>query len=155
MHLWMTSLRARPAPARRAQYEPLHVRRRSLDATTATAILGVDTLWGGDVLDPSGAGRFIADSWFSDEPLPVAYTHPAAARLREVRRRGRERRSTPPRWTPTSPQVDVPGAVRDLAARSRAMGGLRGAYLEGVAGQPRGHVGPRPGAAGARAGRAL
>ncbi len=56
----------------------------SLDETTATAILGLDTLWGGDVLDPSGAGRFIADSWFSDEPLPVAYTHPAAARLRQT-----------------------------------------------------------------------
>ncbi len=32
---------------------------------------------------PSGTGRFIADCWFSDEPLPAAYTHPAAARLRE------------------------------------------------------------------------
>ena len=31
---------------------------------------------------PSGIGRFIADSWFSDEPLPAAYTHPAAAKLR-------------------------------------------------------------------------
>jgi len=31
----------------------------------------------------SGAGRFIADSWFSGEPLPLAYTHPAAARLRK------------------------------------------------------------------------
>ena len=46
------------------------------------AILGIDTLWGGDVMCPSGTGRFIADSWFSDEPLPPAYTHPAAARLR-------------------------------------------------------------------------
>jgi hypothetical protein len=49
----------------------------------ADAVLGVDTLWGGDVMCPSGVGRFIADSWFSDEPLPAAYTHPAAARLRE------------------------------------------------------------------------
>ena len=32
---------------------------------------------------PSGTGRFIADCWFSDEPLPAAYTHPAAARLRD------------------------------------------------------------------------
>ena len=52
-----------------------------LARTVSTAILGIDTLWGGDVLDPSGTGRFIADSWFSDEPLPEAYTHPAAARL--------------------------------------------------------------------------
>jgi hypothetical protein len=49
----------------------------------ADAVLGIDTLWGGDVLCPSGTGRFIADSWFSDEPMPAAYTHPAAARLRQ------------------------------------------------------------------------
>ena len=48
----------------------------------ADAVLGIDTLWGGDVMCPSGTGRFIADSWFSDEPLPAAYTTPAAARLR-------------------------------------------------------------------------
>src|SRR5579884_396440 len=48
----------------------------------ADAVLGIDTLWGGDVLCPSGTGRFIADSWFSDQPLPLAYTHPAAAAVR-------------------------------------------------------------------------
>jgi hypothetical protein len=47
--------------------------------SSPTLFLGIDTLWGGDVMNPSGTGRFIADSWFSDEPLPVAYTHPAAA----------------------------------------------------------------------------
>jgi hypothetical protein len=47
------------------------------------AILGIDTLWGGDVMCASGTGRFIADSWFSDEPLPPAYTDPTAARVRE------------------------------------------------------------------------
>jgi hypothetical protein len=46
------------------------------------AILGIDTLWGGDVMCASGTGRFIADSWFSDVPLPLAYTHPMAARVR-------------------------------------------------------------------------
>jgi hypothetical protein len=105
----------------------------SLDAITATAILGVDTLWGGDVLDPSGAGRFIADSWFSDQPLPIAYTHPAAARLRTsggVAGKEADLGSVDGYLA----EVDVPGAVRDLSARSRAMGGLRGAYLEGVAG---------------------
>jgi hypothetical protein len=49
----------------------------------ADAVLAIDTLWGGDVMCPSGVGRFIADCWFSDEPLPPAYTHPAAARLRD------------------------------------------------------------------------
>ena len=33
---------------------------------------------------PVGYGRFIADSWFSDEPLPAAYTAPAALRVRET-----------------------------------------------------------------------
>ena len=56
---------------------------KTLDHLTATAILGIDTLWGGDVMNPSGTGRFIADSWFSDEPLPPAYTHPAATKVRE------------------------------------------------------------------------
>jgi hypothetical protein len=49
----------------------------------ADAVLGIDTLWGGDVMCASGAGRFIADCWFSNEPLPAAYTHPAAAKLRD------------------------------------------------------------------------
>ena len=48
----------------------------------ADAVLGIDTLWGGDVMCASGTGRFIADSWFSDEALPGSYTHGAAARLR-------------------------------------------------------------------------
>ena len=55
----------------------------TLDRFVADAVLGIDTLWGGDVMCPSGTGRFIADSWFSDEPLPAAYTVPAAARVRE------------------------------------------------------------------------
>ena len=50
----------------------------------ADAVLGIDTLWGGDVMCPSGTGRFIADSWFSDEPLPAAYTTASAARVRET-----------------------------------------------------------------------
>ncbi len=54
----------------------------NLNQLLGTAILGIDTLWGGDVMCPSGTGRFIADSWFSDEPLPAAYTHPTAALVR-------------------------------------------------------------------------
>ena len=54
-----------------------------LQELIGNSILGIDTLWGGDVLFASGTGRFIADSWFSDFALPAAYTHPAAARLRQ------------------------------------------------------------------------
>ena len=105
----------------------------TLDDTIATAILGVDTLWGGNVLDPSGAGRFIADSWFSDEPLPAAYTHPAAARLRAC---GGVAGSPVDHAAVDAylAAVDVPGAVRELSARSRELGALRGAYLEAMAG---------------------
>ncbi len=104
----------------------------TLSATTATAILGVDTLWGGDVMNPSGTGRFIADSWFSDAPLPAAYTHPAAARLRETGGVG----AKAPDLAAIDAYlagVDVDGAARDLAAQARALGGLRGAYLASVA----------------------
>ena len=98
----------------------------------ADAVLGIDTLWGGDVLCASGTGRFIADSWFSDEPLPVAYTHAAAARLREC-------------GGVTGKDVDgkvvdeylrdvkVQDAIAGLHAEAQKIGGLRGAYLNGMA----------------------
>jgi hypothetical protein len=38
----------------------------------ADAVLGTDTLWGRDVMCPSGPGQFIAGPWSSDEPLPAA-----------------------------------------------------------------------------------
>jgi len=50
----------------------------------ADAVLGIDTIWGGDVMCASGTGRFIADSWFSGEPLPPAYTSSAAERVRKA-----------------------------------------------------------------------
>jgi hypothetical protein len=53
----------------------------------ADAVLGIDTLWGGDVLCSSGTGRFIADSWFSDEPLPAAYTASGRCARAPIRRR--------------------------------------------------------------------
>jgi hypothetical protein len=103
----------------------------NLASTTATAILGIDTLWGGDVLNPSGTGRFIADSWFSDEPLPAAYTHPAAARLRETGGVGGE---APDHAAIDAylGAVDVRRAIEELTAAGKAMGSLRGAYLEGM-----------------------
>ncbi len=103
-----------------------------LARTTATAILGIDTLWGGDVMNPSGAGRFIADSWFSDEPLPLAYVHPAAARLRET---GGVAAKEPDRAAVDAylAAVDLPGSVAELGTQARAIGGPRGAYLEGTA----------------------
>ena len=124
-----------------------------LTRTTATAILGIDTLWGGDVLDPSGTGRFIADSWFSDEPLPAAYTHPAAARAAQGRAAWPPRRRTSAAVDAYLAAVDVPGGgARPAPRRPAPLGGLRGAYLDGMADSLAGHVGPGPGAARPRAG---
>jgi len=103
-----------------------------LAATTATAILGIDTLWGGDVMNPSGTGRFIADSWFSDEKLPPAYTHPTAARVREgggVAARSPDLAAIDAYLS----AVDLPAALGELRARGGKLGGLRGAYLLGTA----------------------
>ena len=81
VYLWFGSLEVKEKEASNG------LRLRNI---VANAILGIDTLWGGDVMCASGTGRFIADSWFSDEPLPAAYTHPAAARAARIRRRRRQ-----------------------------------------------------------------
>ena len=105
--------------------------RDALDSATAEALIGIDTLWGGDVMNPSGVGRFIADCWFSDEPLPAAYTHPAAAVLRS---NGGVGAKSPGASSIDSylAAVDVRGAIARMIDGSRAAGGLRGAYLEGI-----------------------
>ena len=98
----------------------------------ADAILGIDTLWGGDVLSASGTGRFIADSWFSDEPLPAAYTHPAAARLREcggVAGKSVDREALDEYLR----AVNLPKAIDGLRGEAQKIGGLRGSYLSGLA----------------------
>ena len=97
----------------------------------ADAVLGIDTLWGGDVMCPSGTGRFIADSWFSDEPLPAAYTTPAAARLRET---GGVSGKTVDREAVEAylREVDLPAAMQGLCSEAEKIGGLRGQYLAGL-----------------------
>ncbi len=102
-----------------------------LDAAVAAALIGIDTVWGGDVMNPSGTGRFIADSWFSGEPLPSAYTRPEAAALRSSGGVGAR--------TPDVPAVeaylraiDLPGTIARIIAGGRSLGGLRGAHIEGL-----------------------
>jgi hypothetical protein len=103
----------------------------ALDGATAEALIGIDTLWGGDVMNPSGVGRFIADCWFSDGPLPAAYTHPAAAVLRA---NGGAGAKAPERAAIEAylAAVDVRGAIARLLEGARATGGPRGDYLEGL-----------------------
>jgi hypothetical protein len=98
----------------------------------ADAVLGVDTLWGGDVMCASGTGRFIADSWFSDERLPVAYTHPAAKRVREsggVASKSLDREGVEEYLR----AVNLPAAIAGVRSEAKKIGGTRGNYLNGLA----------------------
>src|SRR5450755_295479 len=103
----------------------------SLDRYVADAVLGIDTLWGGDVMCASGTGRFIADSWFSDEPLPVAYTTASATRVRET---GGVGGKTVDREAVEAylREVDLPKAMDGMCAEAEKIGGLRGQYLAGL-----------------------
>ncbi|MGO9230339.1 MAG: hypothetical protein ACLQKA_14190 [Bryobacteraceae bacterium] len=103
-----------------------------LEDLVGNAILGIDTLWGGDVLCASGTGRFIADSWFSDEPLPRAYTVAEAA---AVRASGGVSAKAPDAAAIDRylAQVDIPAAIVGLQRAGAECGGLRGEYLMGLA----------------------
>ena len=103
-----------------------------IDLLIANAILGIDTLWGGDAFHPSGTGRFIADSWFSTAPTPAAYTHPAAERLR---RTGGVAAARPDHAAIQSylDAVDVHDAIRGITGSLPSAPPLRQAYLKGLA----------------------
>lgn len=97
----------------------------------ADAVLGIDTLWGGDVMCPSGTGRFIADSWFSDEPLPPAYMAPAAARVRQtggVSGKNADRQAVEQYLR----QVDLPQAIAGIRDETGKIEGIRSPYLNGL-----------------------
>jgi len=102
-----------------------------LDELTAAAVLGIDTLWGGDVMNPSGTGRFIADSWFSDEPLPETYSHATAGAVR-----------TAGGLSASEPDLDAIDAylaavqlrekIDQMMELGPRVGGSRGAFLAGL-----------------------
>jgi hypothetical protein len=112
-------------------YDPHAMEPNTPESSVAAALIGIDTLWGGDVMNPSGTGRFIADCWFSDEPLPHAYTHPTAAILRA---NGGVAAKAPDAASIGAylAAVDVRGAIDRVLADARSQGRLRGAYLEGL-----------------------
>jgi len=98
----------------------------------ADAVLGIDTLWGGDVMCPSGTGRFIADSWYSDEPLPAAYTVASAAKVRETGGVGGKTvdRDAVEKYLR---EVNLPAAIAGVRFEAGNLHGLRGQYLIGLA----------------------
>lgn len=102
-----------------------------LDRLIADAVIGIDTLWGGDVMHPSGTGRFIADSWFSGAPLPAAYTHGTAAKLRETGGVGAKKPDRPAIESYLT-AVDVRGAIQGMADQLKTLPPQRGSYLKGL-----------------------
>jgi hypothetical protein len=103
----------------------------NLGRMVANAVLGIDTLWGGDVMCASGTGRFIADSWFSDEELPVAYTALSAAKLRACG--GVSDRVDRAAVEEYLREVDIPAAIAGMKQEAQLLGGLRGRYLASLA----------------------
>jgi hypothetical protein len=102
-----------------------------LDRCVADATLGIDTLWGGDVMHHSGEGRFVADSWFSGAPLPPAYAHPTAARLRQTQ--GIQAKAPDLEAIESYlDAVDVRGAIRGIAEGAKALPSRRRKYLKGL-----------------------
>lgn len=100
------------------------------DKFVADAVIGIDTLWGGDVMSPSGSGRFIADSWFSDEPLPPTYTSAEAARVRKAGGvTGKDREAVEAYLK----VFDLRAAIAGVQEESAKAGGVRGRYLAGLA----------------------
>ena len=106
----------------------------------ADAVLGIDTLWGGDVMCPSGTGRFIADSWYSDEPLPARLHRCLGRAGSRDRRRCRQDRRSPRPSTATCPKSIFPAPLTGVREAAE-VGGLRGEYLIGLAELSRGDVG--------------
>src|SRR4051812_43654781 len=107
--------------------------KNAIENYVAEAVIGIDTIWGGDVMCASGTGRFIADSWFADEPLPKAYTTPGAARVRETGGVGGKTvdREAVEKYLR---EVNLPAAIAGVKSEAAKIGGLRGEYLEGLAG---------------------
>jgi hypothetical protein len=80
----------------------------------------------------SGTGRFIADSWYSDEPLPAAYTVASAAKVRET---GGVGGKTVDKAAVEAylRDVDLPAAIGEIHRHAHTCGGLRGLYLKSLA----------------------
>ena len=82
-------------------------------------------------MNPSGTARAIVDSWFSDAPMPEAYTHEAAAKLRQnggVAAKEPDANSVDAYLA----AVDVKGAIDAVAAEGGRLPGLRGKFFDGL-----------------------
>ena len=80
----------------------------------------------------SGTGRFIADSWFSDEPLPDAYTKASAEAVRKAGGVSAKQVDSEA-IEKYLREVDLPAAITGVLFEGEQIGGLRGRYLVSLA----------------------
>ncbi len=73
----------------------------------------------------------MVDSWFSDAPMPEAYTHPAAGRLRASGGAAAKEPDTAA-IDEYLAAIDVQGAIDGLRAEGAKLPGLRGAFFDGL-----------------------
>ncbi len=100
-------------------------------ASIADAVLGIDTLWGGDVMCPSGPGASSPIRGFPMSLCPGLYG-PAAARMRDtggVSAKDVDREAVAQYLL----QVDLPAAIAGVRSAGKRVGGLRGRYLTSLA----------------------
>jgi hypothetical protein len=102
-----------------------------LDDLLCRALLGIDTLWGGDFQSPSGANKVLVDAWLSDKPLPSIWNTVSAAATRASK--GME--GDPPDFeaiTGFLAEMDFPLVLSNLDAAAGRIGGLEKTYIEGL-----------------------
>jgi hypothetical protein len=80
----------------------------------------------------SGTGRFIADSWFSDEPLPDAYTKASAEAVRKAGGVSAKQVDSEA-IEKYLREVDLPAAITGVLFEGEQIVGLRGRYLVSLA----------------------
>jgi hypothetical protein len=82
-------------------------------------------------MNPSGTGRFIADSWFSDEELPRSYTDATAAAVRAAGglSAGESNRDAIDSYLGA---VDLRAAMDLVASEGPGQAGVRGPFLAGL-----------------------
>jgi hypothetical protein len=104
---------------------------KQLNDLLSDAIIGIDTLWGGDITAESGVNRLLADSWLSDRPLPRSFNSSSAAAVRLARGVDAESIDTAviDRFLD---DVDLDEVLAQLKACVTKMSGLRREYLLGI-----------------------
>jgi hypothetical protein len=102
------------------------------ESLIANTIIGIDTIWGGDVNNPSGIGRFIADCYFSGKDLPEAYTDPMAQEMRKTGALG-AKEIDKDQIQKYIKKFELPDCLRDIRWKAAEFEPLRSSMLKGVA----------------------